>query len=66
MRSLLAIVNVLGALLFLFAAYYLLPIATAAIYGEMDELWVFLQCAGATVAACAALLLVTRRYRAEL
>jgi trk system potassium uptake protein TrkH len=66
MRSLLAIVNVLGALLFLFAAYYLLPIITAAIYGESEELWVFLRCAGATVAAGAALQLVTRRYRAEL
>ena len=34
MRSLLAIVNVLGLLLALFASYYLLPIATALIYGE--------------------------------
>lgn len=66
MRSLLAIVNVLGALLFLFAAYYVLPIATALIYGEAEELWVYLRCAGATVAVGAMLLLVTRRYRAEL
>ncbi len=66
MRSLLAIVNVLGTLLFMFAAYYLLPITTAAVYGEMDELWAFLQCAGATVAVGAGLLLVTRRHRAEL
>jgi len=66
MRSLLAIVNVLGALLFLFAAYYLLPVITALVYGETDELWVFLQCAAATAVAGAALLLVTRRHRAEL
>jgi trk/ktr system potassium uptake protein len=66
MRSLLAIVNVLGALLFLFAAYYLLPIVTALVYGETDELWVFLRCAGATVAAGAAFVLATRRFRAEL
>ncbi len=38
MRSLLAIVNVLGTLLALFAAYYLLPIATALIYGEAEAL----------------------------
>ena len=46
MRSLLAIVNVLGALLLLFAAYYLLPIITALVYGEAEELWVYLRCAG--------------------
>jgi trk system potassium uptake protein TrkH len=66
MRSLLAIINVLGALLFLFAAYYLLPIVTALVYGETDALWMFLRCAGATVAAGAALLLATRRFRTEL
>lgn len=66
MRSLLAIVNVLGALLALFSCYYLLPIATAVIYGETDTLWVFVQCGAATLAAGALLLLVTRRFRAEL
>jgi trk system potassium uptake protein TrkH len=66
MRSILAIVNVLGALIALFAAYYLLPIATALIYGETAQLYVFLQCAGATLAAGGALLLATQRYRTEL
>jgi trk system potassium uptake protein len=66
MRSLLAIVNVLGALLALFSGYYLLPLATALIYGEMDAFTVFLRCAGATLAAGALLLLVTQRFRAEL
>ena len=67
MRSILAVVNVLGALLALFAAYFLLPIATALIYGETAELRVFLQCAGArrwqSAWRCCC---CTRRYRAEL
>jgi len=66
MRSLLAIVNVLGSLLALFACYYALPMATALIYGETDTLIVFLQCTGVTLAAGALLLLATRRFRAEL
>lgn len=66
MRSLLAIINVLGAMLALFAAYYLLPIATAAIYGEYYELQVYLACGGGTLAAGLIMLLATRRSRAEL
>src|SRR5262245_31303127 len=66
MRSLLAIVNVLGALLFMFGAYYLLPVVTALIYDESEALFVFLQCAGATFAIGAALLLATRHFRTEL
>ena len=42
MRSTLAIVNVLGALLALTGAYFLLPAVTALIYGEREELQVFL------------------------
>jgi trk system potassium uptake protein len=66
MRSLLAIVNVLGLLLALFASYYLLPIVTALIYGETEAFTVFLQCCGGTLAVAAALLLATRRFRTEL
>jgi trk system potassium uptake protein TrkH len=66
MRSILAIVNVLGALLALFAAYFLLPAATALVYGETAELWVFLESAGITLALGLVLLAVTRRHRAEL
>lgn len=66
MRSILAVVNVLGALLALFAAYYVLPVATALAYREMAELWVFLQSAGLTLAVGLALLLLTRRQRADL
>ncbi len=66
MRSNLAIVNVLGALVALFSAWFLLPIATALIYGETAELQVFLQCAGVAVATGVILLLATRRFRTEL
>lgn len=66
MRSILAIVNVLGALLALFATYYLLPIVTALIYGEGPELRAFLESAGITLLLGLALMLGTRRYRAEL
>ncbi len=66
MRSLLGILYVLGVLLALFAGYYLLPITTAAIYGETDTLWVFVRCCGGTLAIGALLQLVTKRFRAEL
>ncbi|MET0282222.1 MAG: potassium transporter TrkG [Steroidobacteraceae bacterium] len=66
MRSLLAIVNVLGAMLALLSIYYLLPVITALLYGETHELQVFLGCAGGTLAAGLALLLATRHSRAEL
>jgi trk system potassium uptake protein TrkH len=66
MRSILAIVNVLGALLALFATYYLLPIVTALIYGELGELRAFLESAGVTLVLGLAMLFATRRYRAEL
>jgi trk system potassium uptake protein len=66
MRSILAIVNVLGALVAMFAAFYLLPVITALIYGETSQLHVFLQSAGASLAIGLTLLLATRRYRTEL
>jgi trk system potassium uptake protein TrkH len=66
MRSILAIVNVMGALLAMFAGLYLLPVVTALIYGEGAELASFLACAGITLALGLTLLLATRRNRAEL
>ncbi|HXC58899.1 MAG TPA: potassium transporter TrkG [Steroidobacteraceae bacterium] len=62
----LAVMNVLGALLALFSVYYLLPIATALIYGEQESLRVFGECAGLTLAVGALLMLCTSRFRAEL
>ncbi|HUG73338.1 MAG TPA: potassium transporter TrkG [Steroidobacteraceae bacterium] len=66
MRSILAIVNVLGALLAMFAALYLLPALTALHYAEFPEMVSFLACGGATLALGLALLLSTRRSRTEL
>jgi len=65
-RSLLAVTNVLGALLALFSAYFLLPIITAWIYGETESLRIFGECAGITLAVGALLLLTTLRFRTEL
>jgi trk system potassium uptake protein TrkH len=66
MRSILAIVNVLGALLALFSAYYLLPVATALLYDERAELVAFASCGAVTLVLGVVLLVATRRYRAEL
>ncbi len=66
MRSILAVVNVLGALLTLFGAYYLLPIATALIYDEPQALRAFLESAGGTLLLGAGLYYGTLRHRAEL
>jgi trk system potassium uptake protein len=66
MRPILAVINVLGALIAMFAAYYLLPIATAIIYGETASLYTFLESAGITLLVGVGLLLATRRHRAEL
>jgi trk system potassium uptake protein TrkH len=66
MRSILAVVNVMGALVALFAAYYLLPITTALVYGETDSLRVFLISGGISLATGLALYLSTRHFRTEL
>jgi trk system potassium uptake protein TrkH len=66
MRSILAVVNVMGALVALFAAYYLLPIVTALVYGETASLHVFLISAGIALVIGLALYLATRRFRTEL
>ena len=49
MRPILSVLNVLGALLMLFSGYYVLPLATALVYGEAESLRVFALCAGITL-----------------
>ena len=66
MRPILSVLNVLGALLMLFSGYYVLPLATALVYGEAESLRVFALCAGITLAAGGALVLATWRFRREL
>jgi trk system potassium uptake protein len=66
MRSLLAVINVLGALIALFTAYYVLPVATSLIYGETSELIVYLECAALTLVLGLAMKLATLRFRTEL
>jgi trk system potassium uptake protein len=66
MRSILAVINVLGALLALFSAFFVLPVATALIYRETAELQTYLLCAGLSLTVGLALMLFTRRFRAEL
>jgi len=65
-RPILSVLNVLGALLVLFSGYYLLPLATALVYDEVDSLRVFGICAGITLAVGGALFLATFRFRREL
>jgi trk system potassium uptake protein len=64
-RSLLAVIHVLGALLALFALYFLLPIVTALLYGEAAVRG-FLLAGGITLALGLALRLLTRRFKSEL
>jgi trk system potassium uptake protein TrkH len=66
MRSLLAVLNVVGTLLAWFALYFLLPVITALCYGEWPALRGFL--VGGVVSAVLGLTLQqsTRRYRQDL
>jgi trk system potassium uptake protein TrkH len=66
MRSILAVVNVMGALVALFAAYFVLPIITALIYGEAESLRVFAICLGISLGSGLVLMLATRPFRKEL
>jgi len=65
-RPLFSVLNVLGALLALFSGYYLLPLATALVYGETASFWIFARCAGLTLGLGAFLLLATWSFRREL
>jgi len=66
MRSLLAVLNVVGTLLAWFALYFILPAVTAVLYGEWQPLRGFI--AGGVISAVVglALQLLSRRYRQDL
>lgn len=66
MRSILAVVHVLGSLLMLIGLFFLLPVVTGLLYGEAAIVADFLLSCGATVATGLLLVLATRRYREEL
>jgi trk system potassium uptake protein TrkH len=63
MRPLLAVVNVLGALLMLFSGLFLLPIGTALLYGEHEALLAFAESGALSLALGALMFLSTRLYR---
>jgi trk system potassium uptake protein len=66
MRSLLAVLNVVGSLLVLFGVVYLLPLVTAVVYDEPAALLAFGASAAVTIGVGLLMSLTTRRYREEL
>ena len=66
MRSLLGVLNMFGSLLTWFALYFLLPIITALIYGELAPLRGFVAGAGIAVLGGLLLRLATQRFRYDL
>jgi trk system potassium uptake protein len=66
MRSLFAVIHVLGSLLMLFGALFVMPTVTALVYGEALAARGFLLAGATTLATGALLWLGTRRYREEL
>ena len=66
MRSILAVLNVVGSLLALFGAVYALPLVTAVIYDEPAALLAFGGSAAVTIGVGLLMSLTTRRYREEL
>ena len=66
MRSLLGVLNIFGSLLTWFALYFLLPIITALLYGELAPLRGFIAGAGIALIGGLLLRLATQRYRYDL
>ena len=66
MRSLLGVLNICSSLLTWFALYFILPIVTALIYGEVAPLRGFVVGAGIAVLGGLLVRLATRRYRYDL
>ncbi|MGA8708010.1 MAG: potassium transporter TrkG [Steroidobacteraceae bacterium] len=66
MRSLLGVLNIFGSLLTWFALYFLLPVATALLYGEFTALRGFLVGAAVSIGGGVLLRLATNRYQYDL
>ena len=66
MRSLLGVLNIFGSLLTWFALYFVLPIVTALLYGELAPLRGFIAGAGIAIVGGLLLRLATQRYRYDL
>ena len=66
MRSFLAVINVLGSLLILVGALFLLPILTGLFYGESLAVRGFVFSGVVTLAGGAVMRIATRRFREEL
>src|ERR1700734_3932980 len=66
MRSLLGVLNIFGSLLTWFALYFLLPIVTGLLFGEILPLRGFVAGAAICVVGGITLRLATRRYRYDL
>src|SRR5450432_4482330 len=66
MRSLLGVLNIFGSLLTWFALYFVLPIVTALLYGELAPLRGFIAGAGVAIVGGLLLRLATQRFRYDL
>lgn len=66
MRSLLGVLNIVGSLLIWFALFFLLPIITALIYGELASLRGFVAGGAVTLFSGVLIKLATQRYRYDL
>ena len=66
MRSLLGVLNIFGSLLTWFALYFVLPIITALVYGELAPLRGFIAGAGIAIVGGLLLRLATQRFRYDL
>src|ERR1700683_4322682 len=66
MRSLFGVLNIFGSLLTWFALYFLLPIVTGLLYGEVGSVRGFVLGAAVSVVGGVVLRLATRRYRYDL
>src|ERR1700683_3410037 len=66
MRSVLGVLNIFGSLLNWFSLYFVLPIITALLYGELAPLRGFIAGAGIAIVGGLLLRLATQRYRYDL